>query len=350
MKFGLHFQVPLTEGQSAYQRYQDTLDQIELGDQLGFDYMWLAEMHFTPKMCITPAPLLLLAAAAQRTKRIHLGVAVNLVPLHHPIRLAEDLAELDLISNGRVEFGVGRGQQLDHYEGLGVPIAEARERMVEGVEMIIKAWTHERLNFEGKYFSAKDVLVVPKPIQKPYPRLRFASNSPDSFELMGRLGYDIHATPIVVPTPDLRKGVNEYRQALADNGHAVSGEELSLQIPVFVGKNAEEVRAVNEESVLLVISTILALFETPDAREAAKTNAVVAILLDYFQTMTYDIWADDFSIYGDPATCIEKLQALQQDFKPWEINCWFNPGGLIESSRVMESMELFAKEVMPHFN
>ena len=350
MKFGIHFQLPCADWQSPLQRYQETLDQIQLGDELGFDYSWLAEMHFNPQMCITPSPLLLSAAAAQRTKRIHLGVAVNLVPLHHPIRLAEDLAELDLLSNGRVEFGAGRGQQPDHYQGLDVPIEESRERMIEGLEMVIKAWTHERLTFEGKYFSAKDLLVVPKPLQKPHPRVRVASNSPDSFELVGKLGYDIHATPIVLPTPNLREGVETYRQTLLANGHPVNGEELSLQIPVFVAKSAEEARAATEERVTYCINTTRELFNTPETRETAKTNSVVAILLEHFKKMTYDRWCNDFSVYGEPADCIEKLEALEQDFKPWEVNCWFNPGGLIESSRVMESMKLFAKEVMPHFH
>ena len=349
MKFGLQFQLSCGEGHSPYQRYQDTLDHIELGDELGFRYVWLAEMHFTPKLCITPAPLLLLAAAAQRTKRIRLGVAVNLIPLHHPIRLAEDLAEVDLLSNGRVEFGVGRGAQLDNYEGFGISIEESRERMIEGVEMIIQAWTQERLTFDGKYFSAQDVLVVPKPIQKPYPPIRMASQSPDSFELAGRLGYDIHTSPIVVPPPHLREGVETYRQTLKASGHPINGDELSLHIPVFVGKNAEEVRAAIEESITFNIKTIFEIYDSPEAREASKASAVAAMIRERYRTMTYDTWSDDFAVYGDPASCIEKLQALEQAFKPAEVNCDFNMGGLIGSSTIMESMTLFAKEVMPHF-
>ena len=236
MKFGIHFQVPCADWQSPLQRYQETLDLIQLGDELGFDYSWLAEMHFNPIRCITPSPLLVLAAAAQRTRSIRLGVAVNLLPFHHPIRLAEDLAGLDLLSNGRVEFGVGRGSRTDHYQGFDVPMEESRERMVESLEMVIKAWTHERLTFEGKYYSAKDLLVVPKPLQKPHPPVRIASNSPDSFELVGKLGYAMHASPTVVPMPNLRKGVETYRQTLVAGGHPINGEELSLQIPVFVAK------------------------------------------------------------------------------------------------------------------
>ena len=349
MKFGLHYQLSCAEGQSPYQRYQDTLDQIELGDELGFDYAWLAEMHFNSHISITPAPLLISAAAAQRTKRIRLGVAVNLVPLHHPIRLAEDLAEVDLLSNGRVEFGVGRGNQPDHYAGFNISMEESRERMVEGIQFIIQAWTEERLNFKGKYFNASDLPVVPKPLQKPHPPIRIAANSPDSFGLMGELGYLIHTSPIVVPTARLLDGINEYRQALTDNGHPSRQEELSLQIPVFVGKSEKDVREITQRSVEYMVDVLRALLDTPETREAAKTNPGVDIILKHFDRMTYDSWYDDFSIYGNPAECIEKLEAVERDFTPWEINCWFNAGGLIESSAVMESMKLFAKEVMPKF-
>ena len=310
MKFGIHFQLACADWQSPLQRYQETLDLIQLGDELGFDYSWLAEMHFNPSHCITPSPLLVSAAAAQRTKRIRLGVAVNLLPLHHPIRLAEDLAELDLLSNGRVEFGVGRGQQPDHYQGFEVPMEESRDRMVESLEMVIKAWTHERLTFEGKYYSAKDLLVVPKPLQKPHPPVRIASNSADSFELVGKLGYAMHASPIVVPMPKLRKGVETYRQTLVAGGHPINGEELSLQIPVFVAKSGEETRAATEPSATYLLDSVIKpTFNTPEAQEAAKTNPGVAEILEQFQSMTYDVW-DKLSIYGEPASCIEKLQAL----------------------------------------
>ena len=101
MKFGTFDQIPCADWQSPFQRYQDTLDQIQLAEELGFDNAWLAEHHFSPSTSLTPSPLIIAAAAAQRTKRIRLGVAVNLLPYHNPIRMAEDFATLDIISNGR---------------------------------------------------------------------------------------------------------------------------------------------------------------------------------------------------------------------------------------------------------
>ena len=349
MKFGLHFQVSCADWQSPYQRYQDTLDQIQLGDELGFDTIYLAEMHFTPTHSITPAPLLVCAAAAQRTERIRLGVAINLLPLHHPIRLAEDVAELDIISNGRVEFGVGRANQQNQYLGFDIPIEESRERMVESLEFIVKAWTHDRLTFDGKYYSANDLPVVPKPLQRPHPPIRMASNSPDSFDLVGKLGYAIHATPIVVPMLKLRDGVDRYRKSMTANGHPIDGSELSLQIPVFVASSPEKVRTISEPGVTFIIDSIKSTFLNPEAQRLAATVPAVAELRELHESMTYDRWCDEIGIYGDPDSCIERIRTFEQDFKPWEINCQFNPGGMIESPEVMESFKLFAEEVMPHF-
>ena len=348
MKFGLHFQLPCAEWQSPLQRYQDTLEQIQLGDELGYDNAWLAEMHFSPRQCITPSPLLI-AAAAQRTKRIRLGVAINLLPLHNPVRMAEDIATLDLLSNGRVEFGVGRGSRPDNYQGYNIPMQESRERLVEALDFIITAWTHEEFSFEGKYYSAKDLNLVPKPLQKPYPPVRIASNSDDTFELVGKLGYPMFATPMVVPMPKLREGVQRYRQKPLEGGHPINGEELSLQMSVYVAKSAEDVRAATKDSVEYSIKYRREIYENPSMQRAAATNPRLAELIARNQRMTYDTWYNDEAICGDPKRCIEKLQALHRELQLGECSCIFDLGGLVAHSDVMKSIRLFAKEVMPHF-
>src|SRR5438270_11805493 len=128
MRFGFFDQLPCASGFTERQRYRDILAQIELGDTIGFDTAWLGELHFSRAFSILADPLMVLAAAAQRTTRIRLGTAVTLLPLHNPVKIAESAATADILSNGRLELGVGRGTAPLHYTGYGVPQEESRER------------------------------------------------------------------------------------------------------------------------------------------------------------------------------------------------------------------------------
>ena len=143
MRFGFFDQLPCANGYSERQRYRDIIAQSELGDELGFDTVWLGELHFSRAFSILADPLMVLAAAAQRTRRIRLGTAVTLLPLHNPVKIAEEAAITDILSDGRLELGCGRGTAPLHYEGYAIPQEESRERFEEALDFILKAWTND---------------------------------------------------------------------------------------------------------------------------------------------------------------------------------------------------------------
>src|SRR5215467_7362790 len=145
MKFGIHYQ-SFSGAQSAVQWYRDTLEEAVYAETLGFESVWPVEQHFISDLSILSAPLLFLAAAAERTKTLRLGIAIILLPLSHPIRIAEEIATLDVLSNGRVEFGIGRGAIPAHFNGFGISQAESRERFAEALEVVVQAWTKERFS------------------------------------------------------------------------------------------------------------------------------------------------------------------------------------------------------------
>src|ERR1700687_5062430 len=161
MKFGLHYQLPCHDGQSAVQRYRDTIEQAAHAEALGFESVWPVEQHFDTDLSILSPPLLMLAAVAERTRTLRLGIAIILLPLSHPVRMAEEIATLDVISNGRVEFGAGRGSVPTHFRGFGIDQAESRERFLEGIEVILKAWTTDRISYHGRFFNLEKLSVVP---------------------------------------------------------------------------------------------------------------------------------------------------------------------------------------------
>src|SRR6201998_3501927 len=175
MRFGFFDKLPVSSGFTERQRYKAIMAQIVLGDELGFDTVWLGELHFSRAFSILADPLMVLAAAAQRTTRIRLGTAVMLLPLHHPVKIAEEAAITDILSNGRLEFGVGRGAFPLYYVGFDVPQEESRERFEEALDFILAAWKSEHFSFEGKYFRAPDLPGVPRPVQTPHPPVRVAA-------------------------------------------------------------------------------------------------------------------------------------------------------------------------------
>ena len=142
---------------------------------------------------------MVLAAAAQRARRIRLGTAVTLLPLHNPVKTAEQAATADLLSDGRLELGVGRGTAPIHYAGYDIPQEESRARFEEALDFILEAWTHETFSYEGKYYHARDLTIVPRPVQVPHPPVRIAANSPDTFPLAARASLPIFATPLINP-------------------------------------------------------------------------------------------------------------------------------------------------------
>jgi alkanesulfonate monooxygenase SsuD/methylene tetrahydromethanopterin reductase-like flavin-dependent oxidoreductase (luciferase family) len=183
MKFGLHYLMSVSESQSPSQRYRDTLEQAVRAEGLGFESVWPVEQHFHQIQSALPCPTLLLAAIASRTTTLRLGTAIVQLPLAHPLRTAEEIATLDVLSGGRVEFGVGRGSQPRHFAGFGVPLSESRDRMVEALDYLHVAFTHDRFSFDGRFYQANDICLVPKPVQNPTrpsgspPTARIPSNS-----------------------------------------------------------------------------------------------------------------------------------------------------------------------------
>jgi alkanesulfonate monooxygenase SsuD/methylene tetrahydromethanopterin reductase-like flavin-dependent oxidoreductase (luciferase family) len=246
MRFGFFDQLPCAPGYTERQRYDDILAQIELGDKVGYDTVWLGELHFSRAFSVLANPLMVLAAAAQRTSRIRLGTAVTLLPMHNPVKIAEDAATVDLLSGGRLEFGVGRGTAPLHYSGYDIPMEESRERFDEALDYIIAAWTNERFTFEGKYFRAHDLPITPRPLQTPHPTIRVAANSPDTFPFAARRRLAIFATPLINPPDKLKEGLAIYRSGLPAGVHG----DTAMAFPVHVTTSRAQAREDSERGLL----------------------------------------------------------------------------------------------------
>ena len=220
MKFGILYELQMQKpwnGDSEFRTYHDALEQVELADKVGFDYLWEVEHHFLSEYSHSSAPEVFLAAASQRTKNIRIGHGVALLPypFNHPIRVAERAAALDIVSNGRLELGTGRSITEQELGGFGIDPADSRPMWEEAIRMIPKMWTQETFSWEGDYFVVPPRNVIPKPIQKPHPPMWMACTQPDSFRIAGECGLGALSFGFIAPGV-LEASLNIYRQNVAN--------------------------------------------------------------------------------------------------------------------------------------
>src|SRR5438876_171217 len=248
-EFGMFHEFQRREGRSEAEAFAESFEQVDAAERWGLDAMWLAEIHVAPERSVCAALLTIAGAIAARTNRIKIGTGVQVLPLCHPLRLAEEAATVDQISHGRLIFGVGRSGFPRTYEAYGVPYGESRERFAETLEILKKAWTEDPFSYSGKYYSFENVRATPKPYQKPWPEIRIAANSPDTFPAIGTLGHGVFVAVRLGTLSELAPNIKAYREAYKAAGHPGEGQ-VFLRAPVYVAETAEQARSEPEESIM----------------------------------------------------------------------------------------------------
>src|SRR5580692_3824978 len=249
MEFGMFHELQRRPGQTEAQAFTESFEQVDEAERAGLDVMWLAELHCAPERSVLAAPLNIATAIASRTKRMKIGTAVQVLPLCHPVRIAEEATTVDHISHGRLIMGVGRSGFPRTYEAYGISYAESRERFAEVLEILRRAFTNERFSFAGEYYKFENVCLVPKPYQLPFPEIRIAATSPDTYAVIGALGYPIFCATRLGDLSELGPQIRAYREAWAAAGHPGKGQ-IFLRVPVYVAETAERARAEPEASVM----------------------------------------------------------------------------------------------------
>src|SRR5205085_9602305 len=235
MELGMFHEFPSMPGRGETEMFDESMAQIDAAERWGLDVMWLAEIHFAPERTYLSAPLAIASAIAARTRRMKIGIAVQVLPLCHPLRLAEEVATLDHLSGGRLIFGVGRSGFPRTYEAYGVPYAESRDRFAEVLEILERSWREERFTFEGTFYNYRNIKIVPRPLQKPHPPLRIAATSADTYPTIGAMGFPIFVAVRLGTIEELGPNIAAYREAYRSAGHAGQGD-VYLRVPIYVGE------------------------------------------------------------------------------------------------------------------
>ncbi|MBF6568819.1 MAG: LLM class flavin-dependent oxidoreductase [Candidatus Binataceae bacterium] len=331
--------------------YRQIIDQAELADQIGFRSMWLAELHFTRAFSVMPAPQLVAAAIAARTRRLRLGIGVYILPVHHPLRLAEEAAALDILSEGRLEFGAGRGHPFTRvYEGFGVPADQSRERFDECLEIVRRAWTEPRLSFKGKFHSFENVELVPKPVQKPYPPIHVGAVSPPSFISAGEQGFNVMCPAQVVPVPAIKEMIASYRDAARRAGHPQSSLRVSLLLPVFVARTRAEAEEIPRHGIMSYYEATGRLMqELLRERGLSDQFTVYNRVNEFMGSLTYEGVLRNHAVFGEPEAVRDRLIEMRDELGLDEVLAWIDIGG-IDHEAVTTSMKLMADKVLPHLS
>ena len=364
--------------------YKETLEQCELADQVGFDNLWFVEHHFLTGFSGSPSQDAMFGALSRITKQIRIGYGVCILPYHHPVRVAERVALLDQLTDGRIEVGTGRSNAYEQ-TGLGIDPRQTRDLWNESISMLPKIWTSDEYEYEGENWSVPKRRVLPKPYQQPHPRLYLACTSEDSFRLAAQKGIGVLSSASYA-VEVLREKVQIYRDALKDC------EPVGEFVTEFWGNNVHGFCDDDDDYAKELAAESMKTFFGPDKPYIAGRIGAYEELLEAWGGVPEHLSAD-FSrwlrqsdeehqqlaeevglsldagpgaaraaiaqldgktlsdrgviIAGNPESCIQTCQ-MYEDIGVDQVMLIMQTE-TIPHEKVMASIEKFGKEVIPHF-
>jgi alkanesulfonate monooxygenase SsuD/methylene tetrahydromethanopterin reductase-like flavin-dependent oxidoreductase (luciferase family) len=345
----MHFGVFLEErrrGVGDGAALQETLDLVEASEAWGLDGVWLGEIHFNGSRSVQSAPVALASFIAGRTRRVRIGTAVQVLPLSNPLRIAEEVATVDQLSQGRFDFGIGRSGSPRAYDVLGVPYGESQARFLESLEIIREAFKGRPFSYAGKFFRFENTAIAPAPYQVPHPPMRMAANSPETFPQVAQLGLPLFVGLRDHDIPSLRVHLQAYRKAWRDSGQP--GEaDVFLRIPVYA---APTERAATEEPREMITyfferhtELVRGRLGRRDTGSATRTQELAAKVAG----MTYEEILDTRVAFGTAPRLVERLAQIRDELGLTGVVAELNPGGLLDMDRMRRTLRILTAEVMP---
>lgn len=330
MRFGTFHLMEQPFTKSEAQVYDEQIAQMRLADELGFDWVWLTEHHFSSvpyvpdvlgEYCVSASPFAMACAISQITKNVRIGSAVKVLPLEHPLRTAEDVAMADIMSKGRIDFGVGLGYRKYEFDGLRIPIEEKFARFEEALEIILGVWTTEEFSYQGKFWDVPRMTLVPRPVQKPHPPVWYATRlgTPEAIDFVAKNNYRLLCA--WAPRNDLRATYDLLADARAEQGLADESFDFTCLRHVFVGESDADAKRRGTEYIEYYMESTKHFRPVGDHERGEM-------------------------VFGGPETCINKITSLAEETGVNNLICWMNFGGLPQDM-VETSMRLFIEEVAP---
>jgi alkanesulfonate monooxygenase SsuD/methylene tetrahydromethanopterin reductase-like flavin-dependent oxidoreductase (luciferase family) len=311
--------------------YERALQRIEVMDRTGYDAVWLAEHHFH-SFSVCPSVHMMGVQVASRTRRLRIGTAVSLAAFYHPLRLAEEVALLDVLSGGRVNWGAGRGFDRTEFRAFGVSQEESAPRFQEAVEVVLQAWKSERLTHRGRYFQFEDIEVLPRPMQKPHPPVWLAASSPDAIGRAAAGGFTIMMDPHSAHAEIARKR-ELYREKLEASGHTIAGREIPMARLLAIGRTQREA----EETARRGAQWLVGSYAGPQHQSMANVVGF-GVAADATPVDPVERYLRGVILYGTPEAVTDEILRLGEEMFLDYLLC---------APLSHETFVLFTDEVLP---
>jgi alkanesulfonate monooxygenase SsuD/methylene tetrahydromethanopterin reductase-like flavin-dependent oxidoreductase (luciferase family) len=348
MKFALFILASWTEKDPGAQSriYGEALEQIQYAEEMGFDSVWIAE-HHSSRYGIFPSLMPIVSYIAARTKKIRIGTGVSVLPFHNPILLAEESAMVDVLSNGRLEFGVGRGSADYEYGNFGIDFGTRDVRFQEVLDIILGLWTTTRFTYHGEFYQVNDLTLAPSPLQKPHPPV-FLAVSRTAASVDVAVSRDL---PILTSFSTLEADnlglFSLYEERCAAAGKPANLDRMPYFRFVYLAEDEEEAKEYPRESLTWVR-------DLGGYRRTLTHGEEINVDLDHWRRTrpvdpaSYESELETTTYFGTPEDCVRRIRKLQKEHNIGYFGASMSFGSM-EHAKVMRSMELFAKEVMPKF-
>ena len=348
MHFGMFMQFETRPGASQSEAFAEGFDLVDTAEACGLDGAWLAEMHFTPDRSVLSSPITIASSIATRTRRLRIGMAVYVLPLNNPLRIAEEVATVDQISEGRFDFGIGRSGFARSYDIYGVPYDESRDRFREALDIIMQAWQGQPFSYHGKYHQVSNATVAPLPYQQPHPPFRMAATTAETFPRAGADGYPIFVGLRGMDVPELRDNLKEYRKAWRDAGHHGNGD-VSLRVPVYLGHT--EKAAVEEpfESIQNYFGRMGRLYAADSGSAGIEHTELRDRRAARLAALSYNDILQTKVAFGSPERLVDRFSELREVLGLDGIVAELNAGGMIPHDIVTRNIRLLCENVIPAF-
>ena len=319
--------------------YRAQLDLVTESERLGFDQAWLTEHHFLDDG-YSPSLFPIGAAIAARTRRIRVGTFLLLLPLHNPVRVAEDTATLDVLSSGRFDLGVGLGYRIGEFDDQGVPARERAGRMQEGLPIVRSLLAGDAVTIDGRYNKLRDIRITPPALQRPHPPIWVGGTAPKAIERAARMGFHFLSGSVASSVA--------YDEALRSNGRNPDDFQIAAILPIYVAADRDHAwRTAARPLRHMAVNYLRWTAEAKGSADPEQAERAVPSVEDIISNQSLDFFGEEVLV-GTPEDVVERIEAYRRRARLTDLVCMLPLPGMAPTD-IRAGMELFATEVIPRF-